>query len=197
MNDRHERMSHPSIALRATVKFWPCLLLALVLSATGCARKIEGAITDQDGHPVDKAYVSLLKTEGKLVYGVGPYSITDQNGHYSLRGGKGEDSISVMATGFQTISRKLEPGARNPVNLTLYGHRFKVGDHVRVLYPGWCTGTVTAVGDPRLEGMYNIKLDDQSHGIKGTMSVWQNVAPIGDPPANPEPCSLYRDPPKR
>jgi len=174
------------------------LFFAVTLSAAGCARKIEGVITDQDGHPVDKAYVSLLETKDKLVYGVGPYSVTDQNGHYSLRAGRGNDySVGIMATGFQSITRKLEPGARNPVNFVLYGHRFKVGDHVRVLSPGWCTGTVMAVGDPRLEGMYNIRLDDQSHAIKGASPVWQEVVPIGDPPANPEPCSLYRDPPKR
>lgn len=187
-----------STPARAITKSCSILFLAVVLSACGCTRRIEGAITDQDGHPVDKAYVSLLEPKGKLLYGAGSSTVTDQNGRYSLRAERGKDySIEIMATGFQSITRKLEPGAHNPVNFTVYGHRFKIGDHVRVLYPGWCTGTVTAVGDPRTEGMYQIKLDDQSHMNKGTSSVWQTVVPIGDPPPNPEPCSLYHDPPQR
>jgi hypothetical protein len=175
-------------------------LIPLLLFAVGCgSRKIEGTITDQDGHPVEKAEVSLMNAEGTDVApGKDISSTTGTNGHYLVSSARGKPySIIVEAVGFQTIERKIGAGEPNPVNFTLHGHAFKVGDHVRLLYPGWCPGTVTAVGPLRTEGMYSVKLDDQSHFIKSATTVWQGVGPLGDAPAHPEPCSLFQYPPSR
>jgi hypothetical protein len=177
----------------------PICFVPLLLFAMGCAsRKIEGTITDQDGNPVEKAEISLMNAENTGVApGNNTFSRTGTNGHYLVSSARGKGySIMVAAVGFQTIELKIAADEPNPINFTMHGHAFKVGDHVRLLYPGWCPGTVTAVGPLRAEGMYSVKLDDQSHGIKGAMSVWQEVTALGEPPEHPEPCSLFHDPPK-
>jgi hypothetical protein len=195
---KHERESI-SGARQAVKLFRSAIFLLLLLFVAGCGpRKIEGVITDQDGHPIEKAEIGLLNAEGTELASGQAFSISDQNGHYMVSAARGKTySISVAAIGFPGVWRKIEARTPNPVNFLLHGHAFKVGDRVRLLYPGWCPGTITAIGTPREEGMYSVKFDDQSHNSFGAETVWQKVVPLGDPPADPEPCSLFKTPPRQ
>ncbi len=162
------------------------LVLLLLLLAIRYGRRIEGAVTDEKGQPIEKADVMVLDAQDKPA----GHITTDADGQYSVPVDKGKSySIGVYKFGFEITARRIAADSNGPQNFSLTLRRaHNKGDRVRVLDSGWCPGTI--VGMDRENELYDVELDSKPSRKVTVTTKSSEIRPLdGETPNSKFPCS--------